>query len=101
MATSIAMPFSRLLPAVTLVAAGFFLSGGGAETRPAEPARSTRPAEVTYCSGCLCDDTPPQMSVPGAWLPSGGMLAGRIVLKFVPRDQDVRVAGSCGRAPRA
>lgn len=78
------MPFSRLLPAVTLVAAGFFLPAA-AGARPTEPARPTAPAEVTYCSGCLCDDTPPQMSVPGVWLPSGGMLAGRVVLKFVPR----------------
>ena len=95
MATSIMMPFCRLLPATTLVVAGFFMSGA------ASSATAITPANVTYCSGCLCDDSPPRMSVPGDWLPSGGMLGGRVVLKFVPRDQGARLASSCPPPPRA
>ncbi|MBN8944262.1 MAG: hypothetical protein J0H01_32445 [Rhizobiales bacterium] len=96
MAASIIMPFYRLLPAATLVVAGFFVSGSA----PLAAAPAV-PVPVTYCSGCLCDDTPPSMSVPGDWLPSGGMLGGRIVLKFVPREQPARIASSCRPPPRA
>ncbi|QCI63426.1 hypothetical protein [Phreatobacter stygius] len=95
MATLIVVPFRRLLPAATVVAAGLFLFAGGSAAAPAGP------GYFTYCSGCLCEDTAPEMRVPGDWRPSGGMLGGRIVLKFVPRDETARLASSCRPPPRA
>ena len=49
---------------------------------------------VIYCTGCLCQDDRPQMSVPGEWVPSGTMGA-RTTLRFEPRDPNRRVATSC------
>jgi hypothetical protein len=58
----------------------------------AEPAAA---AEPVYCSGCLCDDERPDMPLPGAWQPTGAMIAGRPILKFVPRHAEASAGSAC------
>jgi len=86
-------------PISVLFATGLALSGlaGLAGDAP----RSHATGDVLYCTGCLCQEDRPAMSVPGSWLPSGTM-GPRVTLRFVPRDPvAARIAGRCGRpAPR-
>ena len=81
----------RWMPVATLVAAGFFIV---APARPEAPAAAVL---FAYCTGCLCEDTAPAMTVPGEWRPNGAMIGNRIVLKFVPREAGLRLAAGCGR----
>jgi hypothetical protein len=87
------LSFTSSLAAGALALAGVIGLAGDTPVSGAE-------SRVLYCSGCLCQDDRPQMSVPGEWVPSGTMGA-RTTLRFVPRDQNRQVASSCRPAPRA
>ncbi len=81
----------------TALAAGLMLTGGLALAQDT-PAPSPN---VMYCTGCLCDDTPPQMTTPGGWVPSGTMGA-RTTLRWQPNDppRDILATGRCRPPPR-
>jgi hypothetical protein len=84
-------------PLTTLTAAGIALAGalGLSGDGPAGHARS-----VLYCTGCLCQEERPVMSVPGTWVQSGTM-GSRITLRFVPSDPHAtRLAEGCRPARR-
>ncbi|WP_439575723.1 hypothetical protein [Phreatobacter sp.] len=82
-------------PFSTLVAAGLALSGLAGLTGDAPHPHAA--GQVLYCTGCLCQEDRPAMSVPGSWIPSG-TIGRRITLRFVPRDPAAaRIAGRCGR----
>jgi hypothetical protein len=88
------MPVS---PLSTLAAAGFAIAGamglaGDAPRHQATP--------VLYCTGCLCDEDRPEMSMPGDWRPSGRM-GDRVTLRYHPRDPALQAASTCRRASPA
>jgi hypothetical protein len=64
----------------------------------ADPVMSAAPPDAVYCSGCLCDDEPPPMDIPGAWQLTGGTLGGRPVLKFMPLERHAARSATCGRS---
>ena len=81
------LTLTTALVAGTLSLAGVF---GLAGDTPQTAAGS----QVIYCSGCLCQNDQPRMSVPGEWVPSGRM-GNRVTLRFVPNDPARRLASSC------
>lgn len=84
-------PLSALTAASIALAGALGLSRDGATGH----ARS-----VLYCTGCLCQEERPVMSVPGTWVQSGTM-GSRITLRFVPGDpRATRLAESCRPGPR-
>ncbi|QCK88286.1 hypothetical protein E8L99_22245 [Phreatobacter aquaticus] len=66
----------------TAILAGLVMTGGLALAQDTPAGVRANPV---YCTGCLCEDTPPQMTTPGRWVRSGTMGA-RITLRWQPSD---------------
>jgi hypothetical protein len=67
----------------TALLAGLMTTGGLAlaQDTPSAGPRSN----VLYCSGCLCQETPPQTRGPGRWVPSGTM-GSRTTMRWRPAE---------------